>query len=152
MNRTVPTITPDAAARTRAALDARAAWRLGIDPRDGKRVALRVVSRGFHAICGHAIKPGEQILDVHELDAPFFVREVETASAADLDRVRLEQEQRIRDNEEARRQHGNHARKVHDSWPAVFTAVMRRGPAPLDLVEVLDDAQPAATPKRKGAP
>ncbi len=148
MNRTPLTITEEAAQRVQNALAAKSALRLGIDPRPGKTVPLRIVSRtANHCVAGHAVPFGESVLTVHELDVPEFLAYVETASAPDLERVRQEQAQRVADNEAARRE-SRTARLQHDTWPAVFRAVLRRDPLPFDLVEVLDDAQPAATPKR----
>ena len=150
MNRTPMTISPEAAERTRAAIDARAALRLGIDPRPGATVSLRAVSRTMNQnVEGHCVPFGESVLQVHELDVPAFVAMVETASASDLERVRAEQAQRIADNEIARRA-SRTARLQHDTWPAVFRAVLRRDPLPFDLVEVLSDETPA-TPAKRGA-
>lgn len=153
MNRTAPmTITEEARLRTQDALAAKSALRLGIDPRPGKTVSLRVVSRTInHCVAGHVVPLGESVIQVHELDVPAFVAEVETASAADLERVRLEQAQRVSDNEATRRE-SRTARLLHDTFPAVFRAVLRRDPKAFDVVEVLSDEQPAAPSKRGAKP
>ena len=149
MNRTPMTITEEAAQRVQNALAAKSAARLGIESRPGKTVSLRIVSRSANHCCaGHVVPFGESTLEVHELDVPAFMAEVETASASDLERVRAEQAQRIEDNDRLRRESGRSARLALDTWPAVFTSVMRRSPRAFDLVEVLDAETPAAPAKR----
>lgn len=145
---TIPTISDDARERTRAALDAKAALRLGIDPRPGRRVALRVVSRGTHAIAGHYLVAGEQTIDCHEADVDAFAREVERATPDEIARVTAEQTARAEEADKARREGG---RFKPTSWEACYTAVLRRACSPIVSVEVLDAEPPASPPAKRGA-
>lgn len=141
-------ITEQARERVRAAIDAKAALRLGIDPREGRRIAIRVKANALnHAICGHVVPHPEGVIEIHESDLGAFAAEVEDASQADLDRVAAEQRTRIEENEATRRG-SRTARLQHDTWPAVFTAVMRRSPRALSFLEVLSDETPATPAKR----
>lgn len=141
---------PAHAARTRAALDAREAARAGIDARPGRRVTLRVSSRGMHAVAGRLVHAGENVLEnVHESDVGAFLRDVETATPEELARVEAEQRARIADRDAARRK-GEGYRK-HLTWEAVFTEVLRRGPRPFTSVEILDASEPEPTATKRGA-
>lgn len=105
-------------------------------PRNEPRVSITVEARGYHAICGHALVPGKQTLDVYASDVAAFEREIETADLGPSKR-RLAQLDAIASGSDTA------AKSRLPSWPlsieAVFNDVEMRGIRPLISVTRNDD-------------
>ena len=148
MSTSTPTIatTPET---LRAALDAKAGLRAGIDSRPGRRVDLRVESRSTNMVVAGRIVPlGTSIVTgVHCDDLHLFTSLVEQASATDLAAVEAEQRRRIAERDEARRT-GATLPKAHLHFEGCFRAVTRRDPAPFLSVAIIDGDEPAQPPTK----
>ena len=133
--------TPEA---LRAALDAKAGARLGVDSRPGRRHDLRVESRSTNMVVAGRIVPlGVSIVTgVHTDDLHLFTSLVEQASETDLAAVVAEQRRRIAERDEARRT-GATLPKAHLHFEGCFRAVTRRDPAPFLSVAIIDADEPA---------
>jgi hypothetical protein len=108
-------------------------------PRSEPKVPIVVESRGYHAICGHALSPGKQTLEVYASDVDAFRAEVEDADLAPSKR-RLAQLEDLA----ARAAKGETVAAGRlPPWPlsleAVFNDVEMRGIRPLISVKRADD-------------
>jgi hypothetical protein len=108
-------------------------------PRSEPKVSIVVESRGYHAICGHALVPGKQTIEVYASDVDAFRAEVEDADLGPSKR-RLAQLEELA----ARASKGETVAAGRlPAWPlsleAVFNDVEMRGIRPLLSVKRLDD-------------
>ena len=146
-----PTIatTPEA---LRAALDAKAGARIGVDSRPGARCTLRIESRtSGHCVAGRIVPFGISVhSDVHHLDTAEYVHWLDTSTPEELASVTTEQKRRILERDQARRD-GQTPPRASVEWGAVFRSVLRRDPKPFTSVEVLPDTiEPEAPAPARG--
>lgn len=128
------------------------ARKAGLDVRPGRRVTLRVVSRGTHAVAGHLVFAGEQLVrDVHPSDVPEFLQWVDRATPEDLRLVEHELRRRTRAQDEARRS-GGIVRSTNATHEAAYAHTLGRQPLPFVSVEVVDGEVPATSPAPPEAP
>lgn len=149
MNAPVVASTPE---QLRAALDARAGARIGVDSRPGPRRTVRVESRSSgHCVIGRIVPYGVSVhSEVLESDCAEFLHWLDVSTPEELASVTTEQKRRLLERDQARRD-GQTPPRASVEWGAVFRSVLRRDPKPFTSVEILSDEPEAPATAAKAA-